>query len=79
VVVFFGVWRVGRLFCGFKILAILQILLPFFFVEFTLEKNKKKRKFTKQFKVFLCHQKAKICHQKNNALFNNTIVAQKIK
>jgi hypothetical protein len=51
-----GGWG-GHLFCGFKILAILQNLLPFCFVEFTLEKKKKKRKFTKKFKVFFMSPK----------------------
>jgi hypothetical protein len=44
--------RGRRLFCGFKILAILQNLLPFCFVEFTLEKKKKKEKIYKKIQSF---------------------------
>jgi len=52
VVFFFWGGKGGALFCGFKILAILQNLLPFCFVEFTLEKKRRRDNLQNNSKFF---------------------------
>lgn len=76
--VFFFGGEGGALFCGFKILAILQNLLPFCFVEFTLEKKKKEEKIYKTIRSFFMSPKGQnLPPKKQCLLFHNTIVAKK--